>query len=111
MRAQSRGGCRHRLRWPARRAAWLLPLHLPEQPEHDRPQRLVLLAVDQQLGEGACYRVPPELADPVGSFELGEHQDVEQLGRGEPVVGRLSGQGPSFEFIWPDASLRILVIS
>jgi hypothetical protein len=47
----------------------------------------------------------------VGSFELGEHQDVEQLGRGEPVVGRLSGQGPSFEFIWPDASLRILVIS
>jgi len=69
MRAQSRGGCRHRLRWPARRAAWLLPLHLPEQPEHDRPQRLVLLAVDQQLGEGACYRVPPELADSVGSLE------------------------------------------
>jgi hypothetical protein len=28
---------------------WLVPLDLPEQPEHDRPRRLVLLQVDQEL--------------------------------------------------------------
>jgi hypothetical protein len=37
---------------------------------------------DQQLGEGAGLRVPPELADPVGPVEVGEHQDVEELGAG-----------------------------
>ena len=42
-------------------------------------QRPILLAVDQQLGEGATLRVAPELADPVGSLEVGEHQDVEQV--------------------------------
>jgi hypothetical protein len=26
--------------------------------------------------------IAPELADPVGAFEVGEHQDVEQLGAG-----------------------------
>jgi hypothetical protein len=31
----------------------------------------VLLAVDQQLGERPRLRVPPELADPVGSLEVG----------------------------------------
>jgi hypothetical protein len=46
------------------------------------PQRPVLFAVDQQLGEGPRLRVPPELADPVGSLEVGEHEDVEQLGAG-----------------------------
>ena len=37
----------------------------------------ILLAVDQQLGEGAALRVAPELADRVGSLEVGEHEDVE----------------------------------
>ena len=41
-----------------------------------------LLAVDQQLGEGAALRVAPELADPVGSLEVGKHEDVEQFGAG-----------------------------
>jgi hypothetical protein len=49
--------------------------------EH-RPQRPVLLAVDQQLGEGAALRVAPELADPVGPLEVREHQDVEKFGAG-----------------------------
>jgi hypothetical protein len=31
----------------------------------------------------------PELADPVGSLEVGEHEDVEQL---DPVVLRERGQ-------------------
>ena len=42
----------------------------------------VLLAVDQEFGEGPRLRVPPELADPVGSIEVGEREDVEQLGAG-----------------------------
>ena len=45
-----------------------------------QPERPVLLAVDQELGEGAALRVAPELSDPVGSLEVGQHEDVEQLG-------------------------------
>jgi hypothetical protein len=54
----------------------------PQHPDQHRPQRPVLLAVDQQLGKGATLRVAPELSDPVGSLEVGEHQDVEQFGAG-----------------------------
>jgi hypothetical protein len=47
---------------------------------------------DQQFGEGTALRVAPELADPVGSFEVGEHEDVEQLGAGagRPSASRRS---------------------
>ena len=65
-----------------------LAVSLPQHPDEHRPQHPILLAVDQQLGEGAALRVAPELADPVGSLEVGEHQDVEQLGAGEPGRGR-----------------------
>jgi hypothetical protein len=37
------------------------------------PERLVLLAVDQELGEGACLGVSPELADPLSTLEVGQH--------------------------------------
>src|SRR5215207_2747308 len=57
-------------------------LVLPQHPDEHRPERPVLLAVDQQLGEGARLGVPPELADPVGAVEVGEHEDVEELGAG-----------------------------
>jgi hypothetical protein len=40
----------------------------------------VLLTVDQGLRECATHRVAPELSDPVGPVEVGEHEDVEQLG-------------------------------
>ena len=46
------------------------------------PERPVLLAVDQELGEGAALRVAPELSDAFGSLKVGEHQDVEQLAAG-----------------------------
>ena len=59
-----------------------LVVGLPQHPDEHRPERPVLLAVDQELGEGAALRVAPELSDPVGSLEVGEHQDVEQLGAG-----------------------------
>ena len=43
--------------------------------------------IDQQLGEGPALRVAPELADPVGPLEVGEHQDVEKLRVGGPTEG------------------------
>jgi hypothetical protein len=49
---------------------------------------LVLLAVDQQLVQVATLRVVPELADPLGALDTGEHEDVEQLD---------AGVGPSVE--------------
>jgi hypothetical protein len=45
-----------------------------------RPQCPVLLAVDQEFGEGPTLRVATELADPLGSLEVGKHEDVEPLG-------------------------------
>jgi hypothetical protein len=64
----------------ARGAPSVSPIRLPQHPNQHRSQRPILLAVDQQLGEGATLGVPPELADPVGLLEVGEHQDAEQLG-------------------------------
>ena len=68
-------------------------------PDQHRPQRPILLAVDQELGEGATLRVAPELTDPVGSLEVGEHEDVEQLGaRGRAERVEALAQG-SFQFV------------
>jgi len=44
----------------------------PQHPDEYRPERPVLLAVDQQLGEGAALRVTPELADSIGAVEVRE---------------------------------------
>ena len=72
------------------RVAVVVPIAMPSpyrlsssrsMPTSTARSNQVLLAVDQQ-GEGAALWVAPELADPVGSFEVGEHQDVEQLGAG-----------------------------
>jgi hypothetical protein len=51
-------------------------VRLPQHPDQHRPKDPVLLAVDQQLGEGACLGVSPELSDPVGSLEVREHEDA-----------------------------------
>jgi len=59
-----------------------LAVGLPQHPDEHRPERPILLAVDEEFGEGAALRVAPELTDPVGPLEVGEHQDVEQLGAG-----------------------------
>jgi hypothetical protein len=53
-----------------------LSFGLPQHADEHGPQRPVLLAVDQQLGEVAALGVAPELADPVGPVEVGQHQDV-----------------------------------
>jgi hypothetical protein len=45
---------------------------VPQRPDEHRPERPVLLAIDQELGEGVTLLVAPELADPVGPLEVGE---------------------------------------
>ena len=52
----------------------------PQHTDQHRPQRPVLLATDEELGEGPG--LPPEGADRVGSVEVGEAQDVDELGAG-----------------------------
>jgi hypothetical protein len=63
------------------------PVFLPQHGDEHSAEHSVLLAVDQKLGECAALRVAPELSDPVGSFEVGEHQDVEELGAGSRPEG------------------------
>ena len=58
----------------------LPPLHLPQHPNENCPEHSVLLTVDQQLGEGSALRVAPELADPLGAFEVGLGQQVKEFG-------------------------------
>jgi len=42
----------------------------------------VLLALDQQFGEGSRLWAPPVRADPVAPLEVRQHEDVEQFGAG-----------------------------
>mgnify|MGYP003547773656 CR=1 FL=1 len=53
----------------------------------------------RSLREGAILRVAPELSDPVGSLEVGEHQDVEQLGAGSRTEGVEALPELSFEVL------------
>jgi hypothetical protein len=48
---------------------------------------------------GAALRVAPELSDPVGSLQVGEHQDVEQLGAGSRTEGVEALLWAAFELI------------
>jgi hypothetical protein len=49
-----------------------VPLALAKHPDQRRSEDPILLAVDEELGEGATLRVAPELSDPVGPLEVGE---------------------------------------
>jgi hypothetical protein len=60
---------------------------LPQHADEHSPKNPVLLAVDQQLAERAGLGVAPVGADPIGSLEVGEHEDVEQLGAGSRTEG------------------------
>jgi hypothetical protein len=40
-----------------------------------------------EFGEGAALPVAPELTDPLGTLEVGEHQDVKKLGAGSRAEG------------------------
>jgi hypothetical protein len=60
------------------------PLAAPDQ---HRPERPILLAVVEQLGEGPALRVAPELRDPLGAHDVSEHEDAEQFGAGSGTEG------------------------
>ena len=75
-------------------------MNFPQHPDQHRPERPVLLAVDEELGEGPRLRVPPELADPVGPLEVGEHQDVEQFGAGSGAEGVQALPESALELAW-----------
>jgi hypothetical protein len=47
----------------------LLAVGLPQHPDQHRPERPVLLAVDQELGEGTVLWVAPKLADRLGTLD------------------------------------------
>jgi hypothetical protein len=55
---------------------------LAAHPDEHRPKGPVLLAVDQELGEGPRRGIPPLGADGVGPVEIRQHEYVEQLGAG-----------------------------
>jgi hypothetical protein len=74
---------------------------LAQDPDEHRPERPALLAVDQQRGDGAALRVAPELADPLGAFEVGQHEDVEELGAGSATEGIETLPEPALEFVRP----------
>jgi hypothetical protein len=50
--------------------------------------------------------VAPELSDPVGSLEVGKHQDVEELGAGSGAEGVEAFSDSAFEVIWTHRDLR-----
>src|SRR4029453_6877012 len=52
-------------------------LRLPQHPDQHRPERPVLLAVDQQFSEGTGLGVPPVGADRVRPVEVGQREDAE----------------------------------
>jgi hypothetical protein len=72
---------------------------LPQHPHAHRSERLVLLAVDQQLGDGAALGVTPELADPVRPLEVREHHDVEKFGAGSWTEGVEPSLEPGLDFV------------
>src|SRR5215208_3425956 len=72
---------------------------LSQHPDQHRPQRPVLLAVDQELGERPRLGVPVELADAVGPLEVGKHQDAEKLGARSGAEGVETLPKSSFELL------------
>jgi hypothetical protein len=70
-----------------------------QHPDEHRPERPILLAVDQQVGERPSRRVPSVGLDHAHSLEVREHQDVEQLGAGSRTEGVEAGSESALEFV------------
>jgi hypothetical protein len=62
----------------------VVSVSLPQHPDEHRSEGPVLLAVDQQLGEGTRLGVAPELSDPVAA---------ELSGTGIPLIMRAMDEG------------------
>jgi hypothetical protein len=67
-----------------------LALRLTQRLDEHRPEDAIL-AVDQQLGEGAGSWGSPVGADRIRSVEVGEREDMEQLGAGSRPEGSFWG--------------------
>jgi hypothetical protein len=78
-----------------------LALGLSQHANQHRPERPILLAVGSATRRTRDSRLAPELADPVGAFEVGEHQDVEQLGARSGTERGQALPQLSFELIGP----------
>ena len=59
-----------------------------QHPNEHGPERPVLLAVDQQLADGVALGVGLELADPLGSLQVGEHRGAGPRRRGVSELAR-----------------------
>jgi hypothetical protein len=57
-------------------------LDLPQHPRQHRPKRLILLAVDQELGEPCGSADNSRIRRSARPLEVGQREDVEQLGAG-----------------------------
>jgi hypothetical protein len=74
---------------PPRLPAPSLEVGLRQHPHDHRPECPVLLAIDQELGEGAALRVGPEFADPLGrSIRRPSHHagECEYVSETDPAV-------------------------
>ena len=60
--------------------AQLPALAVSQHADEHRSERPVLLAVDQDLAERPHRRIPPLGLDHAHSLEVGEHEDMKQLG-------------------------------
>jgi len=69
--------------------------------DQHRPERPVLLAVDEELAEGPGLGVPPVGADRVGPVEVGEHQDAEKFGAGSGAERVEACPKSAFQLIRP----------
>jgi len=65
----------------------------------------------KELSKNLGLEIPPARADPVGSLEVGEHEDVEQFGAGSGTEGVQALTEPALELLKvhrSDASTRRL---
>ena len=86
-------GTRLRNRERLRIARLLSALVLTQHADQHRPKRPILLAVDQELGEGAALRIAPEPADPVGPLEVCRLPRASRSRRPLRSVGGRGGAG------------------
>jgi hypothetical protein len=80
-----------------------LAVALSQHPNQHPPQRPILLAVDQELREGAALWVTPELSDPVCPARSREREDIEELGTRSGTEGLQAFAKPA---LTPPALLR-----
>ena len=69
--------------------------------DQHRPERPVLLAVDEEFAEDPGLGVPPVGADRVGPVEVGEHQDAEKFGAGSGAERVEACPKSAFQLIRP----------